>query len=119
MYDVRPIAPLYAPNSGVGAGGLVANLTVSASTTAASGALPGNTQTNDFCQIQIANTTSGWAYVNFGRTTAEVPVATTANGYPVAPGGVAVITVSSEVAAVSVILGTSSGSVIFTRGSGT
>ena len=119
MYDVRPIAPLYSPNSGPGVGGLIANLTISASTTATSGALPGNTQTNDFNQIQIANTTTGWAYVNFGRSTAEIAAATTANGYPVAPGGVVVITVSSEVAATSVILSTSSGSVIFTRGSGT
>lgn len=118
MYDVRPFNPLYGPNSGIGAGGLVASVTISASTTAASAALPGNAQTNDFNQIQIANTTSGWAYVNFGRSTTEIAAAATTTGYPVAPGGVVVVTVTSEVAAASVVLGTSSGSVIFTRGSG-
>jgi hypothetical protein len=119
MYDIRPFAPLYAPNAGGGAGALITSLTITASTTSASGALPGNTQTNDYNQIQIANTTTGWAYVNFARSTGEIAAATVAAGYPVAPGGVVVVTVSSEVAAASVILGTSSGTVIFTRGAGT
>jgi hypothetical protein len=118
MYDMRPFQPLYAPNAGGGAGSLIASVTISASTTAASAALPGNVQTNDFNQIQIANTTTGWAYINFARSTAEIAAATVAAGYPVAPGGVVVVTVTSEVAATSVILGTSSGSVIFTRGTG-
>ena len=114
MFDVRPFAPLYAPSDAA----LTSSLTISASTTAASGTLPGNAQTNDFNQIQIANTTTGWAYVNFARSTSEIAAATVAAGYPVAPGGVAVVTVSSEVAAASVILGSSTGTVIFTRGSG-
>lgn len=118
MYDVKPFQPLYGPNSGPNAGNFVSSLTISASTTATSGALPGNTQQNDFCQLQIANTTTGWAYVNCGRDKNEISPATVAAGYPVAPGGVAVITVPSEVAAVSVILGSSSGTVIFTRGTG-
>jgi hypothetical protein len=115
MYDIRPFAPLYAPNAGSGAGGLLPSVTISAvATGAVSAALPGPA----FNQIQIANTSSVWAYVNFGRTTTEIPAATVAASYPVAPGGVVVVTASSEVAAVSVILGSSSGSVIFTRGSG-
>ena len=115
MYDVRPFAPLYAPNAGGGAGGLLASVTISALSTApVSAALPGNA----FNQVQIANTSSVWAYVNFGRNTTEIPAATVAASYPVAPGGVVVVTVTTEVGAVSVILGSSSGSVIFTRGSG-
>ncbi len=115
MYDIRPFAPLYAPNSGAGAGGLLASVSISAVATAAtSAALPSPA----FNQIQIANTSSVWAYVNFGRTTAEIPAATVAASYPVAPGGVVVVTAASEVGAVSVILGSSSGTVIFTRGSG-
>src|ERR1700693_629935 len=113
MYDIKPFLPLYGPNSGPGAGNLVSSLTISASTTAASGALPGNAGLNEYNQIQIANTTSGWAYVNFARNTTELIAATAAAGYPIAPGGVVVITVTSEVAAVSVILGSSSGSVTF------
>ena len=118
MYDVRPFQPLYGPSAGPNAGNFVSSLTLSASTTAASGALPGNIGTNDFCQIQIANTTTGWAYVNCGRTTQEMSPATVAAGYPVAPGGVVVISVPSEVAVVGVILGSSSGNVVFTRGVG-
>lgn len=115
MYDVRPFTPLYAPNSGTGAGGLLPSVTISAVATAAtSAALPGNA----YNQIQIANTSAVWAYVNFGRTTAEIQAATVAASYPVAPGGVVVVTVTTEVGAVSVILGSSTGSVIFTRGSG-
>ena len=118
MYDVKPFQPLYGPNSGPNAGNFISSLTISASTTAVAGALPGNTQASGFCQIQIANTTTGWAYVNCGRSTTEVSAATVAAGYPVAPGGVVVITVPSEVGAVSVILGSSSGTVVFTRGTG-
>lgn len=120
MYDMRPFAPLYGPNAGAGAGSLVASVTISGATTAASAALPGNSSGNsDINQIQIANTTAAWAYVNFGRNTTEIPAATVASSYPVAPGAVVVVTVNSEVAAASVILGSGTGSVIFTRGAGT
>lgn len=118
MYDIKPFQPLYAPNAGGGAGSLVSSLTITAGATSVSGALPGNVGLNDYNQIQIANTTTGWAYVNFARTTTEIPAATAAAGYPIAPGGVVVITVPSEVAATAVILGSSSGAVIFTRGTG-
>lgn len=124
MYDVRPFAPLYGPNTGASPGGLTASVTITGATTAASAALPGPAY-NDFCQIQIANTTTAWAYVNFGIATTgslALAAATTAASYPVAPGSVVVVTVSSEVAAASVILGAAPGTltaVIFTRGAGT
>ena len=124
MYDEAPFAPQYGPNSGSAAGSFVASVTVTASNTlAVSAALPGSqTGSNGFCQIQIANTTTAWAYVNFGRNTTEIVAATVAASLPVKPGQTRTITVSSEVAAVSVILGAIPGTntaVIFTRGSGT
>lgn len=123
MNDQRPFAPLYGPNSGSGAGSFLASTTVTGSNSAAaSGALPGNTTGNsDLNQIQIANTTTSWAYVNVGRNTTEIVAATVAASFPVAPGVSRTITVNSEVAAVSVILGTAPGTntaVIFTRGVG-
>jgi Tfp pilus assembly protein FimT len=123
MYDQRPFAPLYGPSSGGGAGTFTASLTLTGSNSAAtSGVLPGNvTGNSDINQIQISNTTTAWAYVNVGRNTTEVVAATVAASYPVAPTGIQIITVSSEVAAVSVILGTAPGTntaVIFTRGAG-
>jgi hypothetical protein len=123
MYDQRPFAPLYGPNSGSGAGSLIASTTVTATNASATaGVLPGNTTGNsDLNQIQIANTTTSWAYVNFSRNTTEEVAATVASGFPVAPGVTRTVTVNSEVAAVSVILGTAPGTntaVIFTRGAG-
>lgn len=121
MYDVRPFAPLYGPNAGAPAGTFTSSLTVTASAAAASGTLPGNSTGNsDLNQIQIANKTTAWAHVNVGRAGA-VTAATVAAGYPVAPGGVVVITVNSEVSGVSVILDAAPGTataVVFTRGAG-
>jgi hypothetical protein len=115
----KPFQPMYVPNSGNAAGTLVSSLTISAtSTSATSGALPGNVGLNELNQIQISNTVAVWAYVNFGRNTTEIPAATVAASYPVPPSTVIVVTVTSEVAAVSVILASSTGSVIFTRGTG-
>lgn len=114
----KPFQPMYVPNAGNSAGTLTPSLTISASGTAASGALPGNVGLNELNQIQISNTVAVWAYVNFGRTTAEIPAATVAASYPIPPSSVAVVTVTSEVAAVSVILASSTGSVTFTRGTG-
>lgn len=123
MYDQRPFGPLYGPNAGSAAGSFLASLTVTGSNSAAaSGGLPGSTTGNsDLNQIQIANTTTAWAYVNVGRNTTEIVAATVAASFPVAPGVCRTITVNSEVAAVSVILGTAPGTntaVIFTRGTG-
>lgn len=96
-------------------GSLFASVTVAASTSAAAGVLM-NTSTN---QVQIANQTSAWAYVNFGPA-GNVTAATVAASYPVAPGGVVVVTVDDEVNGVSVILaaGGTAGSVTFTVGNG-
>jgi hypothetical protein len=123
MYDQRPFAPLYGPNAGTAAGSFLASITVTGSNSAAaSAALPGSvTGNSDLNQIQIANTTTSWAYVNMGRNTTEIVAATVAASFPVAPGVTRTLTVNSEVAAVSVILGTAPGTntaVIFTRGTG-
>jgi hypothetical protein len=69
--------------------------------------------------MQIANQTAAWAYVNFGIAGA-VTAATVAASYPVAPGGVVVLTIADEVTGATVILaaGATSASVTFTRGSG-
>jgi hypothetical protein len=69
-------------------------------------------------QIQIANQTAGWAYVNIGPAT--LTTVTVAAGYPVAPGAVVVLTINGLATTASCILaaGTTSGSVIFTRGVG-
>ena len=110
--------PLYKKSAAGGIapfGNLYASVTVAASTSAAAGILP----TSSTNQLQIANTTNGWAYVNFGPA-GNVTAATVAASYPVAPGGVVVITVDDEVNGVSVILaaGATSGSVTFTCGNG-
>jgi hypothetical protein len=121
MYDTKPFQPLYGPNAGSAAGSFSASVTVTGAVTAASASLPGPASNSDLNQIQIANTTTAWAYVNVGRNTTEIVAATVAASLPVAPGVCRTITVNSEVAAVSVILGTAPGTntaVIFTRGTG-
>ena len=121
-YNNAPFLPLYGPNAGGGAGGLTASVTITGSNAAAaSAALPGGAGLDGMQQIQIANTTTSWAYVNFSRNINEIPAATVAASYPVAPGAVVVVSVTGEVAAASVILGTAPGTltaVIFTRGTG-
>ena len=122
MYDTAPFSPLYGPNAGSAAGSFAASVTIAGTTAAQSAALPGNqTGGNGFRQVQIANTTTSWAYVNFGQTTSNVVAATVAASLPVAPGVTRTVTVASEVCAVSVILGSTPGtntSIIFTRGNG-
>lgn len=122
MYDDAPFAPEYGPNAGTAAGSFASSVTISGTTSAQSAALPGNqTGGNGFNQLQIANTTTAWAYVNVGRNTGEIVAATVASSDPIAPGVARTITVNSEVAAVSVILGATPGAntaVIFTRGRG-
>lgn len=122
MYDTKPFQPLYGPNAGSAAGSFSTSVTVTGSNSAAaSAALPGPASNSDLNQIQIANTTTSWAYVNVARNTTEIIAATVAASFPVAPGVSRTITVNSEVAAVSVILGTAPGTntaVIFTRGTG-
>jgi hypothetical protein len=130
VQDTQAFAPFYRrsvqsgnPNAST-AGTLLPSVTVtgSAAVATASTVFPG-TNGNDSVQIQIANTTTAWAYVNFGVLLGGITVtaATVATGYPVAPGAVVAVTVDKEVNAASVILGAASTggtTVIFTRGAG-
>jgi hypothetical protein len=123
MSEVRAFAPLYTPNQGNAVGTLAPSTTVAATNASAtpSTAFSGNSQSANYQQqIQIANTTTAWAYVNFGVLSASqaVTAATVATGYPVAPGAVVVVTVDKEVNAASVILATGTGNVVFSRGEG-
>jgi len=116
--ETRAFAPLYTTATPANTGSFLPSTTIAASTSAATNATQfAGAAGSGFYQLQIANTTSGWAYVNVGQVGA-VTAATVATGYPVAPGGVVVISVQPEVNAASVILGTGSGSVIFSRGEG-
>lgn len=118
MNDTRPFAPLYTTTAPGIPGTNQNNVTVAATTAAAdSDVIPGTTL-NNFCQIQIANKSTGWAHVNFG-VHGSLVAATVDNGYPVAPGGVAVVTVNAEVTGASIILDSGSGNVVLTRGAGT
>jgi hypothetical protein len=125
MSEVRAFEPLYTPNQGNATGTIAPSVSVTAlATVVASTAFSGNSQAANYKQqIQIANTTNAWAYVNFGVLSASQAVipATVAASYPVAPGAVVVVTVDKEVNAASVILGAASTggtTVIFTRGEG-
>jgi redox-sensitive bicupin YhaK (pirin superfamily) len=126
MQDSQSFAPNYKRSVPVAGGAsvqgaLIASVTVAASAAAAASteilASPGANNA-----MQIANTTTAWAYVNFGNLrVAAVTAAAVATGYPVAPGAVVVVTVDQEVNGASVILGAASTgdtSVIFTRGVG-
>lgn len=113
--ETRAFAPLYTKTTATAYGTLVPSVTISASTTASSSNLPGPILSTN--QIRIANTTSSWAFVNFGPLYPNLSAAT-ANSYPVAPGAVSIVSVDSEVGAASVILATGTGNVIFTRGEG-
>ena len=120
MDDTRAFQPIYRPSTGTGTGALVSSTTVAASTThAASAQFAGSYDGNVLQQIQIANKAASWAFVQFGQY-GNVPAATIATGYPVAPGGVVVVTVPGEVSGADVILDTAatSANVIFTRGGG-
>ena len=120
MQDTQAFAPIYRPSTGTGTGGLVSSTTVAATTSGvASTQFAGAYDGNVLQQIQIANTTNGWAFVNFGQV-GVLAAATVAASYPVAPGGVVVVTVPGEVNGAHVILasGATTGSVIFSRGGG-
>ncbi len=121
--ETRAFAPLYLQTSLTGSTGTLApSVSVTSSTTAAASTqFAGNAANNAICQIQITNTTTAWAYVNFGVLAETVPAATVASSYPVAPGTAVVVSVLPEVNAASVILGAAPGTntaVIFTRGEG-
>jgi hypothetical protein len=114
-------APAYVPTvTGVVTGTLVTSVTIAATVASGTGTLPNipSVGYSDQTQIQVANTSSSWAYVNFGLTAATVPAATVAASYPVGPGAVIVLSVNSEVTGVAVILSSGTGNVIFSRGAG-
>lgn len=121
MSELRAFAPMYTPGAGNAVGTLAPSTTITASVAAATNAAPfSGSNTNYQQQIQIANTTTSWAFVNFG-TFGNVVAATVAAGFPVAPGAAAIVTVDKEVTAASVILNVAPGTntaVIFTRGEG-
>ena len=124
--ETRAFKPLYiqtTPLVGTSQtfGTLFPSVTVAStnSSATASTAFPGSNN-NQFVQIQIANTTIAWAYVNFG-VTGQLTAATVASSLPVAPGAIIVVSVDGEVTGASVILGTAPSTntaVIFTRGEG-
>lgn len=119
--ETRAFQPLYTPATGTGASGTLSPSTgISASTAAATTAVPfSGTTNNQICQIQIANTTNAFAFINFG-VFGSVVAATVANSYPVAPGAVVVVSVAPEVNSASAILaaGGTAGVIVFTRGEG-
>jgi hypothetical protein len=121
MYDTAAFAPLYTRSNQDPAvtGTLQPSTTVAATDASSASAKFAGSDRNSSTQIQIANTSTSWAYVNFGVFGA-VAAATVASSYPVAPGTVVVVTVDPEVSGVTIILGTAAatGNVIFTRGQG-
>jgi hypothetical protein len=120
--EIRAFAPLYGPSAAANttgtAGSLLPSTTVSATSSAVASGIFAGGVTSGRAQLQIANTSGAWAYVNFGNVGIGVTAATVAAGYPVAPGAVVVVSVDPEVNGASVILGTGTGTVVFTRGEG-
>lgn len=116
--ETRAFQPLYTKATATANGTLQPSVTVAASgSNAFSAQFPGQLSGNGSCQIQIANQATVWAYVNFGQFGA-VTAATVASSYPVGPGAVVIVSVDSEVSGAAVILASSTGNVIFTRGEG-
>lgn len=123
--ETRAFQPLYTPSAAAPggltiAGTLAPSTTIGASTVATTNAAPFSGMTNNqIVQIQIANQTSAWVFVNFG-VWGQVQNATVAGSYPVAPGAVVVVSVANEVTGASVIqpAGSTAGNVTFTRGEG-
>lgn len=120
MQETRAFAPLYSATIPGGAAGTLQRCAFMGTTDApsASPIFPG-TDSNNFTQIQIANISTSWAWVNFGVFGAVVAAAAGV-GYPVAPGAVVVVTVHPEVTGASVVLQTAAalGNMSFTRGGG-
>lgn len=118
MYP-NPFTPLFG-NTGLRGVEMTAPTVVSASTTtSAATALPGNVG-GDSANLTIAieNTTTSWAFCNFGD--ANVGAATVNNGVGVPPGVVRHVQVQPTTDHVTVILSTvaATGPVRFLRGNG-
>lgn len=109
--------PEPAPQSNVGFWAMGLTGWIAASTTTANIALSVQAP-----QIQVFNTSTGIAYVNWGNTSAVTASAgsagTSTSNYPVAPGSVVVISVPIGTNYVAAILSTSSGAVLVTPGQG-
>jgi hypothetical protein len=121
VQDTQAFAPFYkVSRNGTQTGTLMPSITVAATAGGAnpSGVIPAANSGGS--AIQIANTATSWAYVNFGaiRDAQTVTAATVAASYPVAPGAMVVVSVDPEVNGASVILASGTGNVIFTRGNG-
>lgn len=122
MSENAAFEPMYAPSGGSTQGSFLPSTTVAATTASATAStrFNGGSGGTTKRQVQIANQTNGWAFVNFGNLDlGAVTAATVANSFPVAPGSV-VITVPYDVNGASVILasGATAGNVTFTRGDG-
>ena len=119
MIDTQAFAPFYriANVAASQKGTFVDSVTVAATAGGANASTGLLGPASGGSQLQIANTTLSWAYVNVGRL-GDLTAATVAASYPVAPGTVVVVTVDQEVSGASVILASGAGNVIFTRGNG-
>lgn len=120
MNETRAFGPAYKASASGQQGTLLPSTTLAATDASqATAQFAGNKDNNGIVQIQIANLSTSWAYVNFGAF-GNVAAATVAASYPVPPASVVVVSVHPEVSGATVILGTAAatGNVIFTRGSG-
>lgn len=113
----KPIQGRTVNNGVIGEFVYAAPLNVAASTTAASGQLPGsNTGHDGNVDIRIVNETNAYAFVTFGD--GSQPTATVNNGMAFLPGSSEIVQVPQTCNSVSVILSTGSGTVQFMRGTG-
>jgi hypothetical protein len=118
MSEVRAFEPLYTPTGpGSGQGTLSPSVTLAAGAASSATAIFPGSMTNYKQQIQICNQGTLWAFVNFG-VFGNIPAATVAGSYPVAPGAAVVVTVDKEVTGATVILASGTGNISFTRGEG-
>jgi hypothetical protein len=114
MAMTAPFAPLYN-----GSTGLDPSITVAAtaSSTTSTAFVANLQQQQAFNQVRVCNTTSSFAYVNFGPL-ATVAAAAVATSLPIAPNSIEVFTIDPTANAATVILASGTGNVIFTRGEG-
>ena len=111
MYP-NPFAPI---STGADAGTFnVQPLVISGTTTAQSGTLPG-AGGSAYSDIRVENHASDWAYVNFGDSTVA---GATSSSIGFAPGSVEIMHVPPNTTTVSVVLGSGTGQVTFSRGLG-
>lgn len=118
MSEAIAFGPQYSPSTGTTQGSLLPSTTVSATASAVASTRFSGTNWSGKRQLQVSNTSTVFAYINFGNIDkGAVTAATVAASWPVAPGTV-IVTVDSEINAASVILASGTGTVVFTRGDG-